>query len=321
MKRFAAAFAAMMTAAALLAPATGHAEYPERAVRVVVPFSAGGGMDAIARVVSKELSDSFGQSVVVENRAGGNGVVGILAMTNAEPDGYTLLIQALGLAINPSIYSKLPYNGDELQPLTVLGFSPVYLAVNPKLPVNSLKEFVDLARKQRLRAAVFGLGAGRMMVEALRLEGGFEVDMVPYKGAAPAITGTIGGETDFVLMDAPSVQQYITSGRLRGLAVASEKRSPTLPELPTMAEAGLPGVVVDFWYAMFTRPNVPADVQQTLNAAINRAIRTPEVASRMEAMGIIPNPMSLEDATRFYQGEVKRWGTVVKAAGVPTIDN
>jgi tripartite-type tricarboxylate transporter receptor subunit TctC len=321
MRRLAAALATMLTAATLLVPAVGHAEFPERPVRIVVPFPAGGGMDAVSRVVAKDLSDSLGQSVIVENRPGGNGVVGILAMVNSEPDGYTVLTQALGLAINPSIYQTLPYDGNAIQPVTILGFSPVYLAVNPKLPVHSLREFVELARKQRLRAAVFGLGAGRMMAEALRLEGGFDVDMVPYKGAAPAITGTMAGETDFVMMDAPSVQQYITSGRLRGLAVASEKRSPTLPELPTMGEAGLPGVVVDFWYAMFTRPDVPLDVRQTLNTEINRVIQSPEVAERMKAMGIIPNPMSLDDAHRFYQSEVKRWGAVVKAAGVQPIGN
>jgi tripartite-type tricarboxylate transporter receptor subunit TctC len=242
-------------------------------------------------------------------------------MTNAPADGYTLMTHALGFAINPAVYRKLAYDPiGNIQPLAIVGFSPVYIAVNPKLEARTLQEFVALAKKRRLKGATFGFGASRLMMEELRLKGGFDLDFIPYNGTAPAIVATIAGDTDFVMMDAPSVQQHIAAGALRGLAVASETRSHGLPDLPTTAEAGMPGLVVDFWYAMFTRPGAPPEVLHKLNAEINKATAAPDVAQRMAAIGIVPRHMSLEASTLFYRSEVERWKGVVQKAKLEPVD-
>lgn len=321
MSRFTRALAMVLAAASLLAPLAARADYPERLVRIVVPYPPGGGMDAVARTIAAKITGTLGQAVVVDNRAGGAGMIGIQAMTNARPDGYTLMTHAMGFAVNPAVYKKLPYDAiRDIQPIAIVGFSPVYIAVNPKLEAKNLQEFVELAKKRRLKGATFGFGASRLMIEALRLHGGFEVDFIPYNGTAPAIMGTISGDTDFVMMDAPSLQQHIATGSLRGLAVASEKRSPGLPDLPTTREAGLPGVVVDFWYAMFAKTGTPPDVLRRLNSEINRATKDPEVAQRMAAIGIVPNNMSVEESSRFYLAEVERWKDVVQKARIEPVD-
>jgi tripartite-type tricarboxylate transporter receptor subunit TctC len=314
--------ALLAAAASLLAPPLAQAQYPDRLVRIVVPYPPGGGMDLVTRMVASQLTASLGQSVVVDNRPGGTGMIGIQAMTHARADGYTLMTHAMGFAINPAVFKKLSYDPiNDIQPLAIVGFSPVYLAVNPKLGVHNLREFIELARKRRLKAGIFGFGASQLMVEELRLKAGFEVDLIPYNGAAPAILGAIAGDTDFVMMDAPSLQQYIVSGKLLGLAVASETRSPSLPDLPTMREAGLPGVVIDFWYGMFTRTGVPQEALARLNAEINKATQLPEITERMAGIGIVPHPMDLKASTRFYLDEVERWKEVVKKADVKPVDN
>jgi tripartite-type tricarboxylate transporter receptor subunit TctC len=321
MIRLTRAFAVLLAAAALCAPFAARADYPERLVRIVVPYPAGGGMDAVTRTIAAKLTDNLGKPVVVENRAGGGGMVGIQAMTNAPADGYTLMTHALGFAVNPSIYRKLPYDAvGNIQPVAIVGFSPVYIAINPKLPAKNLQEFVELAKKRRMRGATFGFGASRLMIEELRFKGGFDVDFIPYNGAAPAIIATIAGDTDFVMMDAPSLQQHIAAGKLRGLAVASEQRAPGLPDLPTTREAGMPGLVVDFWYAMFTRPGTPPEVLRKLNAEINKVTSAPDVAQRMNAIGIVPNHLGLAESTRFYLAEVDRWKGVVQKAKIEPVD-
>jgi tripartite-type tricarboxylate transporter receptor subunit TctC len=321
MSRLARALAALVAAASLFVCFGARAEFPEHLVRIVVPYPAGGGMDAVTRTIAVKLTDSLKQPVVVDNRGGGAGMIGIQAMTNARPDGYTLMTHAMGFAVNPAVYRKLPYDAiKDIQPVAIVGFSPVYIAVNPKLEAKNLQEFVELAKKRRLKGATFGFGASRLMMEALRLRGGFDIDFIPYNGTAPAIIATISGDTDFVMMDAPSLQQHIASGALRGLAVASEKRSPGLPDLPTTREAGLPGVVVDFWYGMFTRAGTPPEVVRKLNAEINKATQSPDVAQHMAAIGIVPNHLSAEESARFYHAEVERWKDVVQKAGVQPVD-
>jgi tripartite-type tricarboxylate transporter receptor subunit TctC len=321
MSRFKRVLGALIAAASLGLSLAAHAQYPERLVRIVVPYPAGGGMDSVARTIGIKLGETFGKPVVVDNRPGGSGMIGIQAMTNARADGYTLMTHAMGFAINPSVYKKLPYEPKDVQPVAIVGFSPVYIAVNPKLEAKTLREFIELAKKRRLKAATFGFGASQLMVEELRLKGDFQVDLIPYNGTAPAIIGTISGDTDFVVMDAPSLQQHIASGALRALAVASEKRSPGLPDLPTTREAGLPGFVVDFWYGMFTKTGTPRDVLLKLNAEINKATKSPDVAQRMATIGIVPDNLGLDEAARFYQGEVARWSEVVKKAGVQPLEN
>lgn len=316
-----AAVLAATFAALAIAPSPARAEFPEKTVRVVVPYPPGGGMDAVTRAVAGKLSESLRQQVVVDNKAGGSGLIGIQAMTTAPADGYTLMTHALGFSVNPAVYKKLPYDGvKDIQPVAMLGFSPVYIAINPKLEAKTLQEFVALAKTRKLKGATFGFGASRLMMETLRLKGGFEMSFIPYNGTAPAVLATVSGETDFVMMDAPSLQQHIQSGALRGLAVASEKRAPGLPDLPTTREAGFPGVVVDFWYAMFTRAGTPPDVVKKLNAEINKVTQVPDVAQRMNALGIVPVNQSVDEFSRFYVGEVERWKDIVQKANVPPVD-
>ena len=321
MRRLIRVLACVVATMSIVAPLAASADYPDRILRIVVPYPPGGGMDAVTRTIAARLTVTLGQPVVVDNRAGGAGMIGIQAMTNARPDGYTLMTHALGFAVNPAVYKKLPYDpiGD-IQPVAIVGFSPVYIAVNPKLEARTLQEFVELAKKRRMKGATFGFGASRLMMESLRLQGGFEMDFIPYNGTAPAIIGTIAGDTDFVMMDAPSVQQHILSGSLRGLAVASEKRSPGLPDLPTTREAGLPGVVVDFWYAIFMKAGSPAEAVRKMNTEINKATQVPDIAQRMAAIGIVPNNMSVEDSSRFYLAEVERWKDVVIKAKIEPVN-
>lgn len=321
-RAFATVVGATLAAAALMLATAARADYPDHMMRIIVPYPPGGGMDSVTRTVAAKLSENLGQAVVVENRPGGAGMIGIQTMRNARADGYTLMTHAMGFAINPAVYKNLPYDADkDIQPIAIVGFSPVYIAINPKLPAHTLREFVELGKKRRLRAATFGFGASQLMVEEFRMKAGIEVDQIPYNGAAPAILATIAGDTDFVMMDAPSLQQQIAGGALRGLAVASEKRSPGLPDLPTTREAGVPGVVVDFWYAIFTRAGTPPDVLRKLNAEIAKSTQTADVAQRMNALGIVPNTLGLDESTRFYHSEVERWKTVVKEAHIQPVDN
>ncbi len=304
-------------------PASAQTQFPERAIRMVVPYPPGGGMDAVTRSIAPKVSESIGKPVIVDNRAGGSGFIGIQAVTQAPPDGYTLMTHALGFAVNPAVYRKLQYDAvKDIQPVAMIGFTPVFIAINPKLEAKTLPEFIALAKKhpKKFKGATFGFGASRLMMESFKLQTGIDAPLIPYNGTAPAVLSAMAGETDFVIMDAASVQQHIVSGSLRGLAVASESRVTALPDMPTTKEAGLPSYVVEFWYAMFTRGGTPPEIVKKLNAEINKAVMTPEVSGKLQGLGIVPTNRSVDQFSKYYLDEIERWKDVVKRANVPPAD-
>ena len=298
--------------------APARADYPDHMIRWIVPFPAGGGLDAVTRIVAARLSENIGQQVIVENKTGGSGFIGAVALTQSRPDGYTLMTQALGMSMNPSIYKSLPYDPiKDIQPVAQIGGVPVILAIGPKIEAMTLKEFIGLAKAnpRKYKGASFATGSGTLMLELFRLQAGIELPIVPYRGVADAVAATAGGETDLVIMDGTSVVPHIKAGRLRGMAVAADRRLAEIPDIPTTAEAGLPDYKIEFWYAVFAQGNTPKPIVERLNTEINKAVASDEVTGKLRAMGLAPTNRSADDFTAQHHREMKEWADIVQKSG------
>lgn len=307
-----------------LAGAANAQGFPNQTLRFVVPFPPGGGLDAVARMLSPELQKSMGQNVIVENKAGGSGFIGTLTVTKAKPDGHTFMIQALGMSMNPSIYKNLPYDPvKDLEPVGMIASVPVVLGVGNHIPAKSIAELVALAKAQpgKIRGAAFVTGSATVMLEMFKLQTGTDIQIVNYRGVGPALAAVAGGEGDFVIMDGASVIGHVKSGKVRGLAVAADKRLSEIPDVPTTTEAGLPNFKIEFWFAAFTTGGAPKAVVERLNAEINKAANTPEVAAKLRGLGMEPaNGTAEQFRTRHYQ-EIKDWAEVVKRSGFVPMDS
>ena len=310
-------------AGVLFAAPPTRAEFPDHTVRWIVPFPAGGGLDTVTRIVAPKLAESIGQSVIVDNKSGGSGFIGIMALVQSPPDGHTLMMQALGMSMNPSIYKNLPYEPrKDLQPVALLGVVPVILAIGPKVEATTLKDFVALAKAapRRYKGASFATGSGTLKLEMFRLQAGIDVPIVPYRGVVDAVAATTAGETDLVIMDGTSVVPHIKAGRLRGLAIAADARLAELPDVPTTAEAGLPDYKIEFWYGAFTRGGTPRPVVERLNAEINKAVALPEVQDKLKAMGLTPVSRSVDQFTQQHYCEMDEWAEIVKRSGFKPLE-
>jgi len=312
----------LLTSGAALAaaglPGSARADFPDRTVRWIVPFPAGGGLDAVTRIVAGKLADNIGQNVIVENKTGGSGFIGTVALAQSKPDGYTLMTQALGMSMNPSIYKDLPYDPiKDIQPVAQIGVVPVVIAVGPKVEAKSMADFIALAKAnpRRYKGGSFATGSGTLMLEMFRLQAGIELPIVPYRGVADAVSATTGGETDVVIMDGSSVVPHIKAGRLRGLAVAADKRIAEIADVPTSAEAGLPDYKIEFWYAVFANGATPKPIVERLNAEINKAVASPEISGKLRAIGLAPANRSADDFTAQHHREMKEWAEVVRRSG------
>ncbi len=317
------AFSALCSLPALYSAPAFAQPFPNQTVRWVVPFPPGGGLDAVSRMLSPELQKSLGQTVIVENKAGGSGFIGTLTVTKAKPDGHTLMIQALGMSMNPSIYKNLPYDAvKDVQPVALIASVPVVLALGNHVKAANLKELIALAKAEpgKIKGAAFVTGSATVMFEMFKLQSGTDIHIIHYRGVGPALAAVTSGESDFVIMDGGSIVSQIKTGRVRGLAVAADKRMAEIPDVPTTAEAGLPDYKIEFWYAAFTTGGTPAAIVERLNSDINKATAAPDVAAKLQGLGLEPRQVSAAEFTARHHREMKEWAEVVRKSGFTPLD-
>jgi tripartite-type tricarboxylate transporter receptor subunit TctC len=301
--------------------AQAHAAYPEKAVTIVVPFPAGGSTDMVARAIAPKLQQSLGQPFVIDNRAGATGAIGATAVKNAAPDGHTILVASIGVyAVNPFIQKNLQYDPvKDLDPITVAVRAPNVLVANPAFPANSVAELIALLKKtpDKVTFATSGAGSSDHLTAALFWQKtGTSGVHVPYKGGAPAITDLLAGHVDVSFQNINAVIQHIKAGKLKALAVTGDKRSPLLPQVPTLAEAGVREVDVFSWQAIAAPKGLPADVKQKLHAAIVAALNDPENRKRMEDVGFEIVANTPAEMAKFQAQELARWKQVIEVGKI-----
>jgi len=312
-----------IVAAAVAAPFTfaqGAATYPAKPVRLVVPFPAGGTTDILARAVAQRLSEAWGRQVIVDNRPGAGGNIGSDLVAKAAPDGYTLLMGTVGThAINPSLYKNMPYDHvKDFAPVILVAGVPNVLVVNPSLPVHSVTELIAYAKANpgKLNFASSGNGTSiHLSGELFKAMTGVEMTHVPYKGSAPALTDLIGGQVQLMFDNLPSSLPFIKAGKLRALAVTSGARAAALPDLPTLAESGLPGFEASSWFGVLAPAGTSRDIVAKLNGAIAGWLASPEAKEKLLAQGAIAAGGTPEDFARHIGAETAKWAKVVKASG------
>ena len=293
--------------------------YPSKAVRIIVPYPAGGTSDILSRLLSPKLNEAFGQSVIVDNRPGANGNIGADLVAKSGPDGYTLLLADLGaLAISPSIY-KLPFDpAKDLAPVTMVAYSPHLLAVHPSVPVKTTQELIALARSKpgRMNFAVSSIGgAPHLAGVAFEAQTGIKWAYIPYKGGSDAIIGLASGQADAIFNGMLATYPHCKSGKLKLLAVSSAKRLASIPEVPTVAEGGLKDFETGSWQGVLAAGNTPRDVLARLNSEIVKAVHSPAVKERFTALGTEPVGNSAEACGELLRAEIAKWTKVVRAAG------
>ena len=313
----------VLAAATLIAFPDGNAvaqNFPTRPVRMVVPYPAGGGTDIIARTVAQKLGEKWGQQVVVDNRAGANGIIGTDLAAKSKPDGHTLVVVIATQAINPALYPKIPYNSDtDFAPVTLMAQYPFILTTHPSVPAKTLREFIALAKKRpgELSYASSGNGSGpHLGFELFKSTTGINVVHIPYKGAGPANTELISGQVQAFFNNILAAKPHIQSGRLRVIAATSAKRSQAMPEIPTFAESGVPGFDVTGWYALLAPAGTPPTIVSKVQADTATSLQIPEVASRLSSEGAEPVGSSSAELAKFLQAETQKWARVVKTAGI-----
>jgi tripartite-type tricarboxylate transporter receptor subunit TctC len=312
--------ALLSTAAAIAAPASfAQAAWPNKTIRMVVPYPPGGSSDIIARMISNALADAFRQTVLVDNRSGANGNLGADLVAKSAPDGYTLLLCDVGaLAISPSVYTKLPFDpSTELRGVTMLAYSPHLLVVHPSVPANNLKELVALSKQKDLNFANSGTGgANHLAGVALQQATGARWQYVPYKGGSQAIQDTIAGQCQVMMNGMLATLPYVQSGKLKLIGVSKGQRMPLIGEAPTIAEQGVPGYETGTWQGVLAPKGTPEPIVQRLNTEFVRAIRNPDVRARLAGQGAEVVTMSPADDDRFFAKERARWAKVVAQAGI-----
>jgi len=310
----------VLTAAAIAAGAVTAQSYPSKPVRLIVGFPAGGPADIFGRTFAQAFSSGLSQPVIVENKSGVGGVLGIDAVAKASPDGYTLGFNNQGsVAMAPYALTKMPFNPNkDLAFITVVVKVPEIVVVNPSLPVNSLAELIAYAKANPGKINAGSAGAGgitHLALELLKAEAKIDVLHVPYKGAAPAVSDLLGGQVQMGIFDVPVVLPHIKSGKFKALAVTSAKRAPPFPEVPTTAELGYPKVISDNWYGLVAPAGTPAPVQKRIHDAATAALRSPELIEQFAKVSGIPAPTSQQEYVVFLGEEQARWGAIIKAIG------
>ena len=294
--------------------------YPSKPIRMIVPFAPGGGTDIIARLVAQDLGQAWGQTVVVDNRAGGGGTVGTNLAAKSTPDGYTMVLCSLGLSYAPALYSKLPYDTErDLLPISRVATQPFVYVVIPALGVNSMKDLIALAKSKpgEIRYGSGGSGgSSHLGTELLRVMTGIDLVHVPYKGTGPALTAMLGGEIHMQLIGISSVVPHMKSGRMRALAVSGAKRSSAAPEVPTVAESGVPGYEFDVWYGMLFPAGTPRAIVGKVNAEINRVLKSAALTQRFAAVGLEAAGNTPEEFATMIRAEIVKWRRVVKSANI-----
>jgi tripartite-type tricarboxylate transporter receptor subunit TctC len=313
------------SAAAILAPGIARAQsFPNRFVRLVVPFPPGGGTDAIARVLSVKLSEMWGYNMVVENRGGGATNIGTEGVVRAEPDGYTVLLQSMPLAVNKFLFPALSFDPlADLAPVTLICDYPNIMAVPLSSPAHSVREFIDYANANKGKISFASSGHGtsvHLSGELFKRMAHIELQHVPYRGAGPAFNDLIPGRVHVMFNNTGAVLPLIAGNKLRGLAVTSAKRTPLAPQFPPIAEEGVPGFDVTSWYGLFVPAKTPPEIVQKLNLDAVAAIRDPAITERLEQLGVAPIASTPAALGTFLKREMDKWGPVIKEAGITGTD-
>jgi tripartite-type tricarboxylate transporter receptor subunit TctC len=311
-----------LAALLLVAFSTGDAKalYPERAVRIVVPFAPGGGTDVVARTLAQEMASDLGVSVVIENKPGAGTIIGTQAVAASAPDGYTLLMGTFSHAVNSSLSANLPYDPHkDFAAVALIARSFNLVVVNPKSPLQSIADLIAAAKADpdKLSYGTFGVGtsahlAGELFKDMAKVN----LTAVPYKGAAPAITDLIGGQIEVMFTTVASAAALVESGQLRAIAVTSAERSPAFPQLPTVSEAGVPGYAAESWYGLFAPARTPADIVDRLNRSAALAVQSTAFRRLAANEGMVMITRSPEELDRYVRGEEERWRRVIEDAGI-----
>ena len=294
-------------------------QYPSRAVRMVVPFAPGGANDVVARIVGVRLSEALGQPVVIDNRGGAGGTLGADIVAKAPPDGHTLLVASMGLAVNAVLYAKLPYDTlRDLAPVTMLGEQPNIVVVHPSLPAKSIGELLAYARARpgQLSYATGGVGSNSHLATLLFLLAA-KLDMVhvPYKGLGPAITDLLGGQVQLAVSNVSTALVHVRAGKLRLLAVTTGKRFALFPETPTVVEAGIPGAQSSGWYGLLVTTGTPQAIVAKLHAQTTGILNSPALKDQFSVLGLEPVPTSPAEFRKVLQADIEKWRGAIKASG------
>jgi tripartite-type tricarboxylate transporter receptor subunit TctC len=317
MKRI--AIVLLSAAAAILTQGVGAAQWPDRPIRMLVGFAPGGGTDATARAIAPKMTELLGQQIIVDNRPGATGNIATDIAAKSLPDGYTILLGTIAaLAINPALYDKLPFDPvRDLAPVTRAVDSTNVLVLHPSVAAKSVKELVALAKTKSLNAGSSGVGgAGHLALELFNLQTGVKIVHVPYKGGGPAMIDLLGGNIQLIFATAASAVGHIKSGKIRALAVTTLKRSPLVPDLPTVAETGLKGFEANNWYGILVPAKTPRAIVMRLNKDVSTALLTPDIKEVLFKQGLDSAPESPEAFGAYIKSELAKWAKVVKAAGL-----
>ncbi|QWD91677.1 tripartite tricarboxylate transporter substrate binding protein [Polynucleobacter sp. MWH-Braz-FAM2G] len=318
-KGLACLFFALITSATVPAIAQTTGAWPTKPIKIIVGYSAGGATDVLTRLISVNMSNTLGQSIVVENRPGANSNVGAEIVARSPADGYTLYAFSIANTINASLYPKLSYDPiKDFEPVGMIAKIPNILVVNPNIPVKTVADYVRYAKDSKDGVTFASSGSGssiHLSGEMFKMQSKVQMLHIPYKGSAPAVTDLLGGQVESMFDNAPSALPHIQSGKLRPIAVTSAQRSPYLPDVPTIAESGYPGFDVQSWFALVAPAGTPKPIIKQLNAALNKALNSPEVRQRLQELAATPEPGTPEKMAAFEAAEVKRWREVVKESG------
>jgi tripartite-type tricarboxylate transporter receptor subunit TctC len=294
--------------------------YPEKPVRLVVPFGAGGGTDNLARIIEPVVSKVLGQSLVIDNRPGGGSIIGMDAVAKAEPNGYTIVMTDTSIALNPSLQKNLPYDTlTDFAPVSLLATAPVILVAHPKVEAKTIQEFVALAKAKpgQLNYASGGNGASTHLGgELLNLVAGIKVVHVPYKGTGPAMNDLMGGHVDVMISGISSARPHLDAGKLRAFAVTGDERNPAVPDVPTFKEAGLGGVTASTYWGVLAPKGTPQPIIERLSAAFAAAMQDPAIIARIGQLGYLPIGGSAADYAQNLKSEITKWGEVITKANI-----
>lgn len=320
MKRSQKILSVLCGVAFILPAAATAATYPDRPVRLIVPYAPGGSADIAARLISDEWGKNLGQTLVVENRAGAGGNVGVDIVAKSTPDGYTIGLQTVSLAINPALYSKMPYDTlKDLSPVGVVANSQHVLVVNNNLPSKSVSELIAAAKAKPGDMTYGSAGSGstfHMSAELFKAVAQADITHIPYRGGGPALQDTIGGHVNMSFPVLSAAMPHVQAGTLKALGVTGPKRSSLMPDVPTIAEAGLPGYSFETWFMIIAPAGVPEPIMQKLNETLNKTLNQPELSARMNREAYEPAPSSRDDARKLLESDIAKWTKVISDAGI-----
>ena len=306
--------------AALVSAGACAQGFPAKPIKVLVPFAPGGTADIVARLVSAKMSEELGQQLVIENRGGAGGTIATAMAAKSAPDGYTILAAHQGVAFNVTLYTRLPFDTvKDLMPLAMIGPTPNVLVVTNSFAPKTVQEFLAYARANP-GAIAYGSGgvgsAGHLSVELLEGLTHVKLTHVPYKGSGPALADLVAGQIQAMNLTLPAAVSYIKSGKVRAIATSGAKRSPAMPDLPTLAEAGVAGYEYAPWYGWFAPAGTPRAIVERLNHAINKVISTPALKEQFSALGLEPDPMTPEKFAEIFAADITRWGGIIRRLGL-----